>query len=171
MKLYIMRHGRALTLEESQVKYDAERPLSGPGELDILAVSDFMKALNLRPDAIFSGPFKRSMQSAEIVASAMGSMDVKLDTGLLPGSGINEVLECISKVDGDDEKTVMVVLHEPDMSLVIGNFLSDQDRVGSYPYPVYCGDFVALRVDIQPNKISARTMNAFSPMITRCNRV
>jgi hypothetical protein len=54
---------------------------------------------------------------------------------------------------------------------VIGNFLSDQDKVQSYPYPVYSGDFVALRVDIQHNKVAARTMNAFSPMITRCNRV
>ena len=171
MKLYIMRHGRALSLEESQVQYDAERPLSGPGERDILAVSDFMKVLKLRPDAIFSGPFKRSMQSAEIIAEQLGSMEVQLDTGLLPGSGLNEILECISKVEGDDEKAVMVVLHEPDMSLVIGSLFSGEGSAEAYPYPVYSGDFVALRVDIQPNKIAGRTMNAFSPMITRCNRV
>lgn len=166
MFLYLMRHGRSLSLEESKVQYDAERPLSGPGERDILAVSEFMKKLELKPHGIFSGPFHRSRQSAEIISKELGEIPSHMDTSLLPGAGLSDVLNCLSAFDPNGQQTAMVILHEPDISLILGQLFMGEDA--HYPYPIYSGDFFALRIDIQNNKAIARTMYAYSPMITRC---
>ena len=166
MYLYLMRHGRALALEESNVQYDAERPLSGPGERDILAVGEFMKKMEYKPHGIFTGPFNRSRMSGEIISRELGDIPVHMDTSLLPGAGLSDVLNCLSTFDPKKQQAAMVILHEPDISYILGQLFQGEDS--QYPYPIYSGDFFALRIDIKKHKAMGRTLSAFSPMITRC---
>ncbi|WDE98154.1 histidine phosphatase family protein [Lentisphaera profundi] len=166
MYLYLMRHARALALEDSNVQYDAERPLSGAGERDILALSEFMKKMEYFPHGIFTGPFNRSRMSGEMIADQLGGIPVHMDTSLLPGAGLSDVLNCLSGLDPDKQQAAMVILHEPDISYILGQLFHGED--GQYPYPIYSGDFFALRLDINNHKAVARTLSAFSPVITRC---
>ena len=166
MYLYLMRHGRAQSLEESQVNYDAERPLSGPGERDTLAVAEFMKKMEYIPHGIFTGPFNRSRMTGEIISNQLGEIPVHMDTSLLPGAGLSDVLNCLNTFDPNKQQAALVILHEPDISYILGQLFKGEDS--QYPYPIYSGDFFALRIDIKDHKAIARTLSAYSPMITRC---
>ena len=71
MNLYILRHGPAVERDAPGYSRDQDRPLTPEGRQRIEGITRAMTVLKVNPDAIFSSPFLRARQTAEIVAAAL----------------------------------------------------------------------------------------------------
>ena len=71
MNLYLLRHGIAADPSLPEFTNDAERPLTPKGQRRLRQIVKAMGAFNLSFDVIFSSPYVRTKQTAEIVAKSL----------------------------------------------------------------------------------------------------
>ena len=121
MELYFLRHGPA----GSRGRWtgpDEERPLTDEGKALIEREAATFAALGLSPDVIVTSPLVRSYQTAEIVARRLGVVDrLVTDERLAQGFGVRELRGVLN--DHPDAVTAMLVGHEPDFSLTVGELI------------------------------------------------
>lgn len=120
MKLYMLRHGPALSRSEWK-QSDELRPLSDHGVEVVRAVTNKMAALDLGIELIVTSPFERALRTAAMLRESLGG-DVELqeDKGLEPGRFDLEALaEILSRTP--EAGAVVVVGHEPSMSTVLSS--------------------------------------------------
>ncbi|MBN2848341.1 MAG: histidine phosphatase family protein, partial [Coriobacteriia bacterium] len=115
MRLYLLRHGPALSREE-WAGPDELRPLSDSGMDVVRSVAHRVRELDLGIDVIVTSPYERALRTAmlvhgalELPASALIE-DSRLEPGLFDADALGEILRDLSGV-----KAVMVVGHEPSM--------------------------------------------------------
>jgi phosphohistidine phosphatase len=116
MKLYIMRHGPAE--DHSTSGRDGDRALTPAGEDRVRDVARLLATEGEEPLAIFTSPLTRSLQTAEIVASVTdlekrgGKVEIRPE--MAPGGdSLGLVIELVRA----ESKRVMIVGHEPDLSM------------------------------------------------------
>lgn len=115
MILYFLRHGRA---EERGDGPDAERRLTPGGAEMLRAAAPVWRRLNLRPSVVISSPLPRALQTAEILAEAVGIGDrVVTDSRMSPGADWSAMAQAMAR--HPDAKRVMFVGHEPDLSSAV----------------------------------------------------
>src|SRR4051794_15073951 len=87
--IHLLRHAHAgdSTTWEGP---DEQRPLTKRGRHQAERLGRFLVANGTRPDAIVSSPRIRALQTAEIVAAALG-MDIRLDLRLGDGYDLAEL--------------------------------------------------------------------------------
>jgi phosphohistidine phosphatase len=116
MRLFFLRHGLA-----DRSEWDGEdylRPLTQKGISRMKKESVTIRKLNLGLHAIHTSPLTRAYQTAEIVANELQMLDAfHIDDRLSPGFG-RSALQSIIRDYATDER-VMLVGHEPDLSLTI----------------------------------------------------
>lgn len=121
MKLYFLRHG----LAESRGRWagpDSERPLTDEGIARMECEAAALEALGLSPDVIVTSPLARAYQTARIVARQVGLQDrLVTDERLAPGFGVGELRGILEEYPG--AAAVMLVGHEPDFSLTVGDLI------------------------------------------------
>jgi phosphohistidine phosphatase len=121
MELYFLRHGPAGS-RSRWTGPDDERPLTGAGKALIEREAAAFVALGLSPDIILTSPLVRSYQTAKIVARKLGLLDrFVTDERLAPGFGLRELRGILR--DHPDAVVVMLVGHEPDFSLTVGDLI------------------------------------------------
>jgi phosphohistidine phosphatase len=76
-----------------------------------------LRRLKVASDTLLSSPLARARQTAEIVARELG-VELQLADALAPGCTAERLLELLGQ--HRDAKRVMVVGHEPDFSVMIG---------------------------------------------------
>jgi len=124
MELYFLRHGLAAQRGDPKYKDDSLRPLTAQGRKKIHRASLGMQALGLKFDAIFSSPYLRAKQTAEIVAQTykVKNKRIYFTNNLLPPASIEELLQkvhaCFPK-----SKNVLLVGHEPHLTEMISCLL------------------------------------------------
>jgi phosphohistidine phosphatase len=115
MKLYIMRHGQALSMGEAKVDSDAERPLSQEGFAGVLESAKHLLAQGANPPLILHSPMKRAIQTATIVAEVLKpSKGVEAFcplSNVLPPQDLFAELKCHLL----DLEEAMVVGHQPQL--------------------------------------------------------
>ena len=122
MDLYILRHGIAEEVNETGL--DRDRVLTEEGIEKTRAAGKALRKLNLQFDAIFTSPFARARQTAEIVAEELGATDLlHCVDGLSADSSTGEALKSLQKVIRK-HTSVLVVGHEPILSEMISFLLS-----------------------------------------------
>jgi phosphohistidine phosphatase len=130
MKLYIMRHGPAE--DDSVTGRDADRALTPAGRERVTAVAKALVEAGEIPFAILSSPLVRAVETAEIVAEvthlarraredakaqlggATGGIEVRRELGM--GT---EKLPLLAELVRAGRKRVMIVGHEPDLSMLV----------------------------------------------------
>src|SRR4051794_39453629 len=130
MKLYVMRHGPAH--DDSPSGKDADRALTVPGRERVAAVAKALVDAGEEPFAILSSPLVRALETAEIVAEvthlsrrareegkakragATGEIEIRRELGM--GS---EKLGLLAELVRAGRKRVMIVGHEPDLSMLV----------------------------------------------------
>ena len=119
MKLYVMRHGPAE--EQSADERDGTRALTPSGRVRCRAVAQRLGELGEHPITIVSSPLVRAVQTAELVAQHVSSIDmVSAHSSLAPGAlGLAFVYEQLQA----GRKRLMIVGHEPDLSTLVGRLL------------------------------------------------
>ncbi|MDT7862335.1 MAG: phosphohistidine phosphatase SixA [Saccharolobus sp.] len=114
--LLIVRHGEA----EPQIngKDDKDRRLIKKGIKQMRRVANFLDSMDYTIDRVFTSPYIRAYQSAEVILDELGEDDKKIETfnELAPDKEPSEFLEKLKEMDNS---TILVVGHEPYLSNLI----------------------------------------------------
>jgi phosphohistidine phosphatase len=118
MKLWIMRHGEANPMIDS----DANRTLTSWGHAESRSSAEEVLRKGERPDILLVSPYRRAQQTAVEVHSLMPEARLETVECLTPESSQDEI---ISYLAGIPETRIMLVSHQPLVSLLV-DFLSGQ---------------------------------------------
>ena len=110
MQLYLLRHGMAE--KQSAGGSDRERALTKAGRAQIRQLADGLKRLGWPLEHVYSSPYRRAKETAELVASVLG-IRASFEDLLQLGSSPEDVEELLSRAD---YQHVMLVSHQPDLS-------------------------------------------------------
>jgi phosphohistidine phosphatase len=110
--LYFLRHGASGPGDAG----DAQE-LTDDGRAVLEAAAPLWHRLNLRPDLTVSSPLPRARQSAELLATAIGSNPPEIDDRLAAGADWDAMARVLA--DHPDARRVCFVGHEPDLSSAI----------------------------------------------------
>ena len=123
MRVYIFRHGEALSKGDPAISSDAERPLVEEGiRRSRQAIEGFVK-LGIAVNAIFTSPWLRARQTAAIAAEVLGLSERLFELDQLAGDRpIEDVMSALVK--HSHLKDIMVVGHNPQLSELAAYLLS-----------------------------------------------
>ncbi len=110
MRAYFLRHGEADW--PGWAGPDDERPLTDRGIKEMKSVAAGIAGLRIEIGAILSSPLRRTTQTAEAAAKALG-MTMTVEPTLAPGFDTARLSALITKYGGAD---LLLVGHEPDFS-------------------------------------------------------
>ncbi len=137
MKLYVMRHGPAE--DHSPTGHDDTRALTPSGRERVRDVARTLIALGEVPKIVVGSPLVRALQTAEIVhAHAKVDSPLEVHPALAPRGLALELVRAAARAG---RKRMMVVGHEPDVSILIASLLGNP-----LPSPFSKGMVVSLRV-------------------------
>ena len=123
MKIYIMRHGPAEDQAPTGRDYDRRLTSSGRARTE-LAAHELGRWE--RPKRVISSPLVRTVETAEVVVSALGlTLDVERREELAPGGDARGLL---SELAVEGAKRVIVIGHEPDVSTLAARLLPSWPR-------------------------------------------
>jgi phosphohistidine phosphatase len=114
-QLYVMRHGIAVARGDPNFPDDTQRPLTPEGRKKLRAVAKGLSRLGLSVDSIITSPLVRASETAALVAEVLDSgVEVESSDFLRPGGSLQALLASLGK--RNDQHSVLVVGHEPDLS-------------------------------------------------------
>lgn len=114
MRLYFFRHGLAEPGTERLP--DSERALTAVGSERTERAVRVLKALDAVPTYLLTSPLVRARQTADILADGFG-LTAQIRPELAPGFSLPALEALVADLSGGD---VMLVGHEPDLSVTIG---------------------------------------------------
>jgi phosphohistidine phosphatase len=128
MNLYFMRHGIAVDRADSGAgSGDRERQLTPKGIKRMNKAAKGLTALSLTFDRILTSPLERARQTAKIVAQTLQLENrVEEVEQLSPEQSAQDLLSAL--VPYSDQKQILLVGHEPQLSNTISVLLSGTAR-------------------------------------------
>ncbi|MFT4713170.1 MAG: phosphohistidine phosphatase [Candidatus Azotimanducaceae bacterium] len=117
MELLLMRHGSA---QES--RNDFSRRLTAHGMEEVHLAAKSISRHEFVPDILFASPLTRAQQTAEIVSSHLVISAVECDR-IVPAGDCKQVCDFL---DGCEAKKVLLVSHQPFVSLFIQYLTGEQ---------------------------------------------
>jgi len=119
MKLYVLRHGIAVMRNDLDVHSDSERKLTPRGRRQLHQTAAALKKMGVRFDLIFSSPYLRAKQTAEIVAASLKlKKRLKFSEALAPDGSPKDLVREVSE-SSPAPGSVLLVGHEPYLSSLI----------------------------------------------------
>jgi phosphohistidine phosphatase len=153
LTLDLLRHGLALPAGAAG---DPQRVLSPAGIRGLETLMAYLTREAWRPDRIFSSPYLRTLQSAQIVAgAAIPPVEVEVLRDLEPERESSEVLDALTRL-GIAEGHILVVGHQPLLGLLVGCLTGSEK--GFSP-----GMLVRVHCPQGPGPGSGRVMLALEP--------
>ncbi len=124
MHLLVIRHALAGSSEEfaSTGLDDSQRPLTPKGRRTMRMHAAALVSIVPVIDRIGSSPFTRAMQTAEIVATAYGTVQVEEVSALTPEQRPSALARWLK--GQASESTVAIVGHEPHLGMLVSWLLS-----------------------------------------------
>lgn len=117
MDLYLLRHGVAVRRGTPGYANDRARPLTPEGRRRLASITLGMRRLGVDFDAIFSSPYVRARETAEVVARGLGmERHVATSPLLAPDADRSRLLAEIETMVKRASARVLLVGHEPDLS-------------------------------------------------------
>ena len=124
MELYVLRHAIALTAAEAGVSNDSERPLSSEGRDKMKRIAAAMKSIGVEVDLVLSSPYLRARETALMAHEGLGLKDQLDFTDALASGEDSKLILAELKTRLKTSARIMVVGHEPDLSLLISKVTS-----------------------------------------------
>ncbi len=120
MNLYLVRHGDA---EKTQPgKRDEERKLLKEGREQVKAAAEGWQYIITKLDLICSSPYKRAMETAEVIAQTFEyDKEIVKDKSLGAGCFTKDLITLVNSLGAEN---IMVVGHQPDLSEHVSNLIS-----------------------------------------------
>ena len=133
MNLYILRHASAGTRRVNPL-LDNKRPLDKEGKQHCLQLGHALNALKISFDLVVSSPLKRSVQTAQLVATETGyEAPILLSNALAPEATLPAFHRLLQQSSG--RENVLVVGHNPNLQFFLGALLMPQGTVEAGPAP------------------------------------
>jgi phosphohistidine phosphatase len=126
IKLYILRHGEAVEAEVVGGK-DEARVLSAKGEESVHRAAKGMRALEVKPEAIWTSPLPRAAQTARITAEVLGCPEAVKDYKHLEQGADPGVLAGLIQSEAANG-SIMLVGHNPDLEELVQYLISETDQ-------------------------------------------
>lgn len=121
MNLYILRHASAGTRRPNPV-LDLKRPLDKEGKEQCLRLAHVLNAMKISFDAVYSSPLKRSLQTAQLVATETGyEAQIVTSPALAPAARFADFLQLVHQAN--EFENVLVVGHNPNLQTFLGSLL------------------------------------------------
>jgi phosphohistidine phosphatase len=146
MRIYLARHGEALTVQR-----DPEKGLSDNGRKQVSHVAGILKQIGANVDRVIHSGKTRALQTAEILAqSVMREVELETASDMNPTDPVEPWVVRLSALDQD----TMLVGHLPFMSNLVSRLVSGDDVSGLVAFPA--GTVVCLeRSDISGWHVAA----------------
>jgi phosphohistidine phosphatase len=120
MNIYILRHSEAIVSAPSG--RDSDRTLSENGKKKMHEYAQGLKKLDISFDIIYSSPYKRAMETAEITAEVFKFNEkIKITEHLEPGSDLDPLFNLLKKNKPD--ANILLVSHEPLVSYLFSTLI------------------------------------------------
>ena len=117
MRVILIRHGEA---SDPHASVDGSRYLTLHGRTLSRDVARALSALGIVPAAIYTSPLVRAVQTAEIVAQALGHEGpILVHEHLVPGAPIGPALSILDHHEATE--IIALVSHEPTVSAIAGH--------------------------------------------------
>jgi phosphohistidine phosphatase len=160
MNLYFMRHGIAVDRSGGGTRSDDRaRPLTPKGVKKMQKAAKGLLSLSLSFDRIFTSPFERARQTAQIVAEALNMGDrLEEIQELCPDQSVQDLLSRLAS--DSSKKNILVIGHEPLLSDTVSFLLSG---MAGAEVRLKKGGLCCLEVDGVPPKKSAVLHWALAP--------
>ena len=131
IRLYFVRHGIAVDHDSKGPLPDGARALTGEGRERFRRAAKAFARLGEPLDALFTSPLVRAVQTAEILADALGRTEVAVLKQLEPGVPPAELFAEVAKLVKDGQG-VALVGHDPQLSAAVAAAagLAPHDAVG-----------------------------------------
>jgi len=115
MRIYLFRHGEALSKADPNIASDADRPLVEEGIRRTRQAAEGLKRLGIALDAVFTSPWLRAKQTAQIVCEVLEiGGQLKVMEELAGDKTIEHVMNALVKQAQFED--VMLVGHNPLLS-------------------------------------------------------
>ena len=122
MNLFILRHASAGTRRVNPL-LDVKRPLDKDGKKHALFLAHLLNAMNLSFDLVISSPLKRSLQTAQMVATETGyESNVLISNALAPVATFGQFQRLLRECEGHEN--VLVVGHNPNLTAFLGYLIA-----------------------------------------------
>jgi phosphohistidine phosphatase len=127
--LFFLRHGIAVEAGAKGCKQDSDRYLTAEGRQKLLQVAAALTVLEVSFDLVFSSPYVRARQTAELIAKKLGlTRELRLTEHLQPGGSFKALLQEIRRLK-PAPASLLFVGHEPDLSLAASHLVSGSSAV------------------------------------------
>jgi len=114
MNLYILRHASAGTRRPNPL-LDVKRPLDKEGKQHSLYLAHVLNAMKISFDLVVSSPLKRSLQTAQLVATETGyETNVLISNALSPLATYAQFQRLLRECAGHEN--ILVVGHNPNIT-------------------------------------------------------
>lgn len=121
MNLFILRHASAGTSRVNPL-LDRKRPLDKEGKQHCIHLAYVLNALKINFDLVVSSPLKRSLQTAQLVATETGyEQPIQLSNALAPAASLANFLDLLQACSKPEN--LLVVGHNPNLQLFLGSLL------------------------------------------------
>ena len=121
MNLYILRHASAGTRRPNPL-LDVKRPLDKEGKQHCLQLAHVLNAQKLSFDLIVSSPLKRSLQTAQLIATETGyEARILISKALAPEATFPDFQRLLRECK--DRENLLVVGHSPNIQVFAGLLL------------------------------------------------
>ena len=131
MDCILIRHGIAAERDEWEGR-DADRPLTERGAKRVAQVASGMKWLEVQPTHIFSSPFVRAVETAEILHTALRvKTAIQRVEQLLPDAPPDQLLSLFH--DLPSEACVLCIGHEPHLGTAASVMLAGKPST-AFPF-------------------------------------
>ena len=148
MLIYLIRHAIAVEREPSGLSSDRARPLTSKGIQKMQRIARALRRLGVSPGEIWSSPFVRARQTAEILSENLETMPaVALVDSLIPGDPADTVIVELRSSQQRLE-SIALVGHQPDLGELAGKLLGTPRGT---TLQIKKGGVVCIRIaDLQP---------------------
>jgi phosphohistidine phosphatase len=147
MRIYLVRHSEAV--DRLPPMPDAARTLSARGRVSFREMARRFRDAGGLPTRIFTSPFLRAVQTAEILSEALRfDGEVFADPRLSPGFDVEKLHSVLD--DCPSERELAFVGHEPDLGDILTRMLSLPQG-----YSMRKGAIAALDLPISGNPLRA----------------
>ncbi|OZG74044.1 phosphohistidine phosphatase SixA [Hahella sp. CCB-MM4] len=117
MPIYLVQHGKAFSKEQ-----DADRSLNPEGIAETRSVAATLAKRRVPVTTICHSGKKRAVQTAELIAEALGCTDVKQLSGLQPNDDVSAMASAL-----DPASHTLYVGHLPFMDRMAGYLITGDD--------------------------------------------
>ena len=131
MNLFVLRHASA-GVRRMNPLLDVKRPLDKEGKRHCLQLSHVLNALTISFDLVVSSPLKRSLQTAQLVATETGyETQLLISNALAPNADYDQFQRLLRECA--PYENVLVVGHNPNITQFVGRLVTAVHGEGEEP--------------------------------------